>query len=491
MNLINKIFNLPLSAHVWKWGLLFLAIIAAIVSFSGISLHPLEAHEAFVLVTAREMYHHNDWIVPWFNDVYRLNKPPMNYWLTAFVAWVVGGINDIQPWHARFISALSAIGIVFLTVVNGRKLFDPITGLLAGLMLATSAGFFYYAHSARPEMLYAFFCGAALTFYIYVRSSSNINGLNIYGNLIWLAFALATLTKGPHLPAVFLVAFLVDCYLRQLTIKQTLATLQPFTGLLIFIAITLPWWWLLHHRVPTPALAHSQLAGSLLSIHLLKALDPYYLYRPFQLMLPWILCFPVIIYYFRDHLKKDSENLQNVFLLLSVFVLSIFILSFGAQKRWYYMLPVLMPMFILLSAGLVSYIKANLQSKRLAKYLVCFILVFPLFAVVLVNTHLVLSKDGLQQENLAKLAYEQVKSGRTLVVYNVTPQVYIFFTKHSVLYVDTHEQLMSAFEKLKSKPIALILQTKDIPNLPNNLKVSVLKDAKMGHKNKVSLININ
>lgn len=492
MNLINILLRSALTPAVWRWGMVVVLLMAAVIGFTGIALHPLEAHEAFVLLAAQTMHDNRDWVIPGFNGEYHLNKPPMNYWLTAFIAWVTGSIDQIQPWHGRLVSGLAGMGIVLLTMVSGRKLFDSSTGLLAGLMLATSAGFFYYTHSARPEMLYALFCSMAFTAYIYARDASSGSLVQkVTGNGIWLAFALATLTKGPHLPAMFLLAFTIDCRLRNLTLRESYALLQPITGLVIFVVIALPWWWLLHQRIPMTALSGSQVSGSLLTVNPFKALDPYYLYRPFQLLSPWLLFIPALFYLSRKgEFGRKEKIFKTIPLLVLVFVLPAIMLSFGPQKRWYYMLPSLMPMFLLLATGVLEIFRSAQNSKSWLRYLVWIVFLFPIASIVIVNTSYVLSKERMAQQNLAIAARAYVKSGQPLISLDVTPEVFVYYTEHSVIHIHSDEELVSTLEKFKGQPLVLLLPTKRIENLPSGINFSVLQQIK-GDDESVSLLQIN
>jgi 4-amino-4-deoxy-L-arabinose transferase-like glycosyltransferase len=58
------------------------------IASAGTSRIPIAGHEVYVAETALEMWERNDWIVPYCNDQPRLNKPPLNYWLTGAVAWL-------------------------------------------------------------------------------------------------------------------------------------------------------------------------------------------------------------------------------------------------------------------------------------------------------------------------------------------------------------------------------------------------------------------
>jgi len=67
-------------------------IICAVLLFSAVtgswtlSERPLNNHECFVSITAREMLESGDWIMPTYNGEPRLEKTPLSYWLVAGLA---------------------------------------------------------------------------------------------------------------------------------------------------------------------------------------------------------------------------------------------------------------------------------------------------------------------------------------------------------------------------------------------------------------------
>ncbi|MFA7053766.1 MAG: hypothetical protein WC328_12190, partial [Kiritimatiellia bacterium] len=66
---------------------LFIFLIALwILTLAGIQSVPLETHESFVLATAQEMNSSGDYLIPHYNGELRLNKPPLNYWVTLLVS---------------------------------------------------------------------------------------------------------------------------------------------------------------------------------------------------------------------------------------------------------------------------------------------------------------------------------------------------------------------------------------------------------------------
>src|SRR5262249_50767994 len=79
----------------------------------------------------------------------RDDKPVLLYWL-QICAYACLGVTE---GAARLPSALAALATVLLTYELGRRLFDATTGLLAGLILASTLLFCASAHFANPDAL--------------------------------------------------------------------------------------------------------------------------------------------------------------------------------------------------------------------------------------------------------------------------------------------------------------------------------------------------
>src|SRR5437660_2676149 len=86
---------------------------------------------------AREMMESGNWIVPKFNYQLRVDKPALLYWL-QIGAYRVFGVNEFA---SRLPSALAALLTVFLAYELARSMFGRNTGLLAGIVLVSAAGF--------------------------------------------------------------------------------------------------------------------------------------------------------------------------------------------------------------------------------------------------------------------------------------------------------------------------------------------------------------
>ncbi|MFO1350975.1 MAG: phospholipid carrier-dependent glycosyltransferase [Gammaproteobacteria bacterium] len=336
----------------WRVAVLLLLILATLVAVVDVVHLPLDDHEVFVAESAQEMHDRGDWIVPYFNGQPRLNKPPLNYWLAAAAAWLTGDLAHIQGWHARAPSVLGGLGMVLLTLYIGVRLYDRQTAWLAGLIMASSAGFLMYTHNARPEMLYSFFCTAGIAAFINAWQADDQSRRQRWSAWsMWLAFALATMTKGPQLPLMLLAAMVIFLRTQRLLWARIARILRPLSGFAIIAVLCVPWWWALHLRLGGAGLRGSQLSGSEL-----RPIWPptlYYLYRPLQQILPWLVLLPGAV--LAPWRKPGVTPARLLGLLIIVPAL---ILCLG-RLRWFYLLPALAPMCLLLAASAVSLFRAS------------------------------------------------------------------------------------------------------------------------------------
>src|SRR5262249_42463089 len=89
-----------------------------------------------------------DWVTPQLDGTLFLNKPPLLYWLTASAF----GLAGPSEW-ARLISVVAGMVALVATCRIGATLYDEPTGLVAGLMLATTLGFVLQVRQLRPDMV--------------------------------------------------------------------------------------------------------------------------------------------------------------------------------------------------------------------------------------------------------------------------------------------------------------------------------------------------
>lgn len=335
----------PFPQSRWLPDLILVALAFAVAGVGAARL-PLDGHEVFVAQTAQEMLERGDWLVPYFNGEPRLTKPPLNYWLTAFFAWLSGAAH-VLPEHARAVSVLAGTGLGALTLTAGRLLF-PRQGRIAAtasLLLISSAGFFTFTHDARSDMLYSLLCMGGVTAFIRAwRRCERDESTGWTPYVAWTCYGLATLAKGPHIPALFLLACALFAFYVRLPRGKWGELFRPVSGLALFAAIALPWWWLLRQEVGAEVFAASQLSGKLLTGHGKHWFTPYYFYRSLPLIAPWLAPLFAALW----SIGRRRPAAETALLLLLAFIPAI-ALGLGSQQRPVYILPALPWLFLLLA----------------------------------------------------------------------------------------------------------------------------------------------
>jgi len=346
------------SRRVWLWLVTLVMLASALVSFSGLgSVMPLDAHEVFVARTCEEMIARGEWMVPYFNDEPRLKKPPLEYWLVLTTNTVTGGDAIITEFEARVPPAIAGILMSAMAIMIGTMLVGREVGLLAGAMLATSSGYITYTHSARPEMVYAALCIAGILGLVCAERWALDPGRRkramIAALLAWAFFGLATLTKGPQLPIPILIGWLIGAW-RGGHFWQTVRSCRPIVGVVLYLVISLCWFVAIWIMIPD--------AGEIWHNETIKRyaehgdswftlLDPYYLYRPLALLVPWVFFAPgAMVGPWLKQFKTKPGAMRLWWIVLAAAIL----LSFSRGRRWYYMLPLLVPYMVLLASTAIQ-----------------------------------------------------------------------------------------------------------------------------------------
>lgn len=233
---------------------LLLTAICLLTFFAGLGRSAIgDSDEAFYAESAREMIESGDWVTPHYNYEYRFQKPVLYYWLVATTYFVVGA----DEAAARFPSALAGLALTLLTYACGRRWFSERAGLLAGVIVGTSFGYFYIARASLPDLPLAFFIAAATWTLIEgvlgpPPDSSLARTSTPQSRRLWLlasaaCMALAVLTKGPvgiALPIIVLLPLaLIEGKDWKPSGKGWLGVRRTDIALagVVFLAIALPW----------------------------------------------------------------------------------------------------------------------------------------------------------------------------------------------------------------------------------------------------------
>jgi 4-amino-4-deoxy-L-arabinose transferase-like glycosyltransferase len=219
-----------------RWRVLALAplVVAAALFLPSIGQRVIYiGDEARYALLARSMVETGDWFVPRIGAEVHLEKTPLFIWTIAALSVAGGKVTELT---AVLPSALSGIGGVGVTLLLGRRLFGLRAGVLAGLVLATSWGYFWHARLALADMMVTFFViAAALAFWTSVGDGGARRAPMA---LCWAWLGLGVAAKGPValLPILPFGAFLIAEHgwagLRKL---------RPLMGVAVLVLVSLPW----------------------------------------------------------------------------------------------------------------------------------------------------------------------------------------------------------------------------------------------------------
>ncbi|PCE24422.1 glycosyltransferase family 39 protein [Burkholderia ubonensis] len=234
--------RLPLNRTVL--ALLILAL--AVIWFAPIGMrHLIPSDEGRYAEMAREMFVTGDWITPRYNGYKYFEKPPLQTWLNALTfAWF--GVGE---WQARLYTALASFAGVLIVGFTGARLFNPLSGFLAAVVLACSPYWNLMGHFNTLDMGLSFWMTVTLcSLLLAQRPGLRPGAARGWMWACWASMALAVLSKGlvgMILPGAVLVLYTLIA--RDWALWKRLYLVS---GLVIFFAIVTPWFVLVQARNP-------------------------------------------------------------------------------------------------------------------------------------------------------------------------------------------------------------------------------------------------
>ena len=303
-------------------------------------MEPDEGRNAEV---AREMLASGDWVTPHFDTFPYLDKPPVFFWMVAGSLGVFG----VSEWAARLPSALSALALVLLTGWLAWRMLGGRAGLGAGWIVATCPLAIVFSHMVIFDMTLA--CLVTLAMVCFWRAEASDFKRPALDAVIFTAMGAATLTKGPVgflLPILSWVAY--GAVRRRL---GELKRLRWGMGILIFLAICLPWFITVSVRHPDfPRYAFWQESLKRFATGTAHRQGGLFYYLPVYLagFFPWslFLLFAGLSRVRRWRALKEESQKPVVYLLCWALVTFTFF-SLSQSKLPGYILPAIPPLAIL------------------------------------------------------------------------------------------------------------------------------------------------
>lgn len=157
--------------------------------------------EAWYGEIARNILKTDDVINLFWNIKPFTDHPPVGFWLMA-LSYKLFGVNEF--W-TRFPSALSGVACIILLYFLGKKLFNPLVGLLSGISLSSAIWFVYRSRSGNLDIFLTMFF--LLTILLALKALEDRNYLYPFIASLILLFLTKTMVPFVILPVIFFIFF--------------------------------------------------------------------------------------------------------------------------------------------------------------------------------------------------------------------------------------------------------------------------------------------
>jgi 4-amino-4-deoxy-L-arabinose transferase-like glycosyltransferase len=208
------------------------------------SLPLIDRDEPRFAEASREMIQRGDYVVPYFNNQLRLDKPPLTYWAQT-ASYRIFGENDFA---ARFPSAVAAALIAVTIPIRGLKIGGRGTGWRAALIFTLCLQTFIHGKAAVADMWLALFVTTAhwsalellrdgLTNAPHETATMRHRTLH-WWFLFYISLALGFLAKGPIAWTPLLTVGSTVFYAPNLQLHRRFKFVR---GILLMLVIVAAW----------------------------------------------------------------------------------------------------------------------------------------------------------------------------------------------------------------------------------------------------------
>jgi 4-amino-4-deoxy-L-arabinose transferase-like glycosyltransferase len=346
---------------------------------------------------SREIIERSDYVVAYFNNQPRLDKPPLTYWAQT-VSYRIFGENDFA---ARFPSAVSAALIALSIFAWGRRIGGDKIGSWAAIIFTLSLQTFVHGKAAVADMWLVLFVtlahwsGYELIGLPRSQTDSTIQPFNdltsrrpsFWWWTFYLSLAFGFLTKGPIAWTPLLTVGSTILLVRNLQLARRFKFMR---GILFMLAVIALW------GIPALTRTHGEFFAigisrnvvgrsfatmeghgpNSLGMYLL--LLPFYFITIFASFFPWSIKIPFLTArLWRRQDKIDSYLIAGVVIIFVIFMLV-------TTKLPHYTLPAFPLLALLLARRLLAENRTrflrNCAAVSTAAYLVVALVVPPLVA---------------------------------------------------------------------------------------------------------------
>jgi 4-amino-4-deoxy-L-arabinose transferase-like glycosyltransferase len=330
-----------------KYAILFFACVLFHIAGTW-SLPLIDRDEPRFAEASREMIQRGDYIVPYFNDQLRLDKPPLTYWAQT-VSYRIFGQNDFA---ARFPAAVAAALLAVTIPVRGLRIGGERVGWRAAIIFTLCLQTFIHAKAAVADMWLALFVSTAHWSGLELlrdgliqsehRKSDPQYPISIWWFIFYISLALGFLAKGPIAWVPLLTVASTIFYAPNLQLGRRFKFIR---GIALMLAIIAAW------GIPALIQTHGEFLRIGIGRHVigrsLGAMEghgwnslggyllllPFYFVTVFVSFFPWSIKLPALL----KRLWRERDNIDRY--LLSGVAIIFIIFSLIKTKLPHYTLP--------------------------------------------------------------------------------------------------------------------------------------------------------
>lgn len=335
----------PYDAPRTLWAVLISFLVVWFYMLGARTLVPTD--EGRYAEMAREMVATGDWITLRLNGIKYFEKPPLQNWMNA-LTFSLFGLGD---WQARLWTGLCGLIGIWASAYTAFKIYGHRVAISTALILGSS---FYWAAMGHINtldmglsgMMTLALCGLLLAQRDGISDKEQRNGMLI----CWAGMALATMSKGLIgfvLPGAVLVLYTIWTRDFGLWLR-----LHIGKGLLLFFAITVPWFilvWQANPEHPHFFFIHEHFQRFTSTVH--KRGGAWYYFFPLLIIgiVPWL---GLLLQSLLASLRKEQSQFQAKKMLVIWAVFIFFFFSISGSKLPSYILPVFPALAILIACEL-------------------------------------------------------------------------------------------------------------------------------------------
>ncbi len=393
---------------------LIVLLLTAFNVFVGLGQSRIDdSDEARYGVSAYEMVQNRSFLVTTYagQPEYWNLKPPLGYWPMALSFYLLGA----SPFALRLPSALFALGTVALTMSFCRRLLNRRVALAAGLIVATTFGFFSH-HGARSGDL-----DSALTFVLMLavcqipRLAASSGRVIAFAALLAVGFLLKSF-------AILPVAAVAGLYLAWTGSWRRLRPAACLAGAALFLAVVAAWAAARWHADGSPYFLQRMVGEDLLARSLREVdkgtSDPWsYVTSLLDRFAPWPLLLLGALVANRIAGRKAAWSLKGrrAASLLALWIgVPLFLFSLARTHHHWYMDPLYPALAAVTACALLSLLSRVSPARRSVALWSLFFLPLALCEARVLDRVLVRDRMPDSQRFLASLADRHAELGPEL-----------------------------------------------------------------------------